>query len=61
MALAVSIGMQRKPIIARPLKTEQSGECWLDGIGADLNAAVVEEARQPIPMVEAISDGLGDG
>ena len=32
----------------------------LDGIGVDLNAAVVEEARQPIPMVEAISDGLGD-
>ena len=32
----------------------------LDGIGVDLDAAVVEEARQPIPMVEAISDGLGD-
>ena len=28
----------------------------LDGIGVDLNAAVVEEARQP----KAISDGLGD-
>ena len=32
----------------------------LDGIGVDLSAAVVEEARQPIRTVEAISDGLGD-
>ena len=28
----------------------------LDGVGVDLSAAVVEEARQP----KAISDGLGD-
>ena len=31
-----------------------------DGIGLDLDAAVVEEAHQPIAMVEAISDDLGD-
>src|SRR4051794_17380608 len=32
----------------------------LDGIGVDLDAAVVEEAQQPIPLIEAVADGLGD-
>ena len=32
----------------------------LGGIGVDLDAAVVKEAHQPIPMGKAISDGLGN-
>src|SRR3954453_5819041 len=32
----------------------------LDGIGVDLDAAVLEEAQQPVPLIEAIADGLGD-
>jgi hypothetical protein len=32
----------------------------LDGIRIDLDAAVIEEAHQPVPVIEAIADGLGD-
>src|SRR3954463_2924361 len=31
----------------------------LDGIGVDLDAAVVEEAQQPVPLIEAIANALG--
>src|SRR3954464_10568025 len=32
----------------------------LDGIGVDLDAAVVEETQQPLPLIEAVANGLGD-
>jgi DNA invertase Pin-like site-specific DNA recombinase len=32
----------------------------LDGIGVDLDAAVVEEAQQPLPLIEAVANGLSD-
>src|SRR5438270_7168784 len=32
----------------------------LDGIGVDLDEAVVEETQQPIPLIEAVANGLGD-
>ena len=32
----------------------------LDGIGVDLNAAVVKEAKQPVPLIKAVANGLGD-
>ena len=31
-----------------------------DDVGVELDAAVVEEADEPVPMVQAIADGLGD-
>jgi hypothetical protein len=29
-------------------------------IGVDFDAAVVEEAHEPVPLVEAVADDLGD-
>jgi hypothetical protein len=31
-----------------------------DDVGVELDAAVIDEAREPVPMVQAIADGLGD-
>src|SRR4051795_1997947 len=31
----------------------------LDGIGVDLDAAVVEKAQQPVPLIEAVANSLG--
>ena len=31
----------------------------LDGVGVDLDAAVIEEAHQPVPVVEAVADEPG--
>jgi hypothetical protein len=35
-------------------------DCALDSVGIDLDAAVIEEAHQPVPTVERIADGPGD-
>ena len=32
----------------------------LDGIGVDLDAAIIEVAQQASPMVQTVADGLGD-
>ena len=32
----------------------------LDDIGVELDAAVVEEAGEPVPMIQAVADGIGD-
>jgi hypothetical protein len=34
--------------------------CALNSVGVDFNAAVIEEAYQPVPAAERIPDGLGD-
>src|SRR3954469_1723156 len=31
----------------------------LDSIGVDLDAAIVEEAHQPLPLIEAVANGFG--
>jgi hypothetical protein len=31
----------------------------LDGIGVDLDAAIVEEVQQPIPLIDAVANGFG--
>ena len=31
-----------------------------DDVGVELDAAVVEEADEPVPMVEAVADGIGN-
>jgi len=32
-----------------------------DDVDVELDGAVVEEAREPVPMVERVADVLGDG
>src|SRR6476620_9306293 len=32
----------------------------LDGIGIELDATVVEEAGEPVPMMQGVADGIGD-
>src|SRR3954463_2872805 len=31
----------------------------LDSIGVDLDAAIVEEVQQPLPLIEAVANGFG--
>src|SRR5438309_11525005 len=44
-----------------PEAVQTTGTVALDGVGVDLDAAVIEEAHQPVPAVERIADRLGDG
>src|SRR4051812_43524315 len=30
----------------------------LDGIGVDLDASIIEEVQQPVPLIEAVANGL---
>jgi hypothetical protein len=32
----------------------------LDNVGVELDAAVIEEASEPVPVVQSIADGFGD-
>ena len=35
-------------------------DATFDDVGVELDAAVVEETREPVPVVQAVADLLGD-
>ena len=45
----------------RVLSIEHNGtHTSLDDVGVEFDAAVFEEANEPVPMVQAVADGFGD-
>ena len=45
----------------RVLPIEHNGtHASLDDVGVEFDAAVFEEANEPVPMVQAVADGFGD-
>ena len=55
--LAAAIGAREESVLA--IEGDRADRT-LDGVGVDLDPAVVEEAREAVPVRERVADGLGE-